>query len=214
MIKINLLGAAVPAPKAARAAGARASTAVQALAFIGALIVCYGIVGLVYLIWSASIDNLNVELKKQRAEQARLAAIEIENARYERERLLLEQRINTIEMLQASRVGPTELMNALGDVVNKTKDLYLFSVAPQGDRLVIHGEANSVDSVATLLSSMRTSGFFNDVQLRQFYEDDVQDRLTYKFNMDSGYKSASAAAPAKQVVAGTSTPAPARRPLM
>ena len=212
MIKINLLGVSAPTPKAA--AGAQASKALQSGAFIGALVVCFGIVGLVYKIWSGSIDTLNVELKKQQAEQARLAAIKIENLKYEQERQLLEQRINTIEMLQASRVGPTELMNALGDVVNKTKDLYLFSVAPQGDRLVIRGEANSVDSVATLLSSMKTSGYFDDVQLRQFYEDDAQDRLNYKFNMDCGYKSASAAAPARQAGARASTATPSRRPGM
>ena len=117
-----------------------------------------------------------------------------ENAKYEQERRLLEQRINTIQVLQASRVGPTEFMNALGNVVNKTSnDLYLFSVAPQGERLVIHGQANSVNSVAALMSSMKASGYFDDVQLRQFYEDDVQNRLSYKFNMDCAYKSPSAA---------------------
>jgi len=96
--------------------------------------------------------------------------------------------------------------------VNKTKDLYLFSVASQGDRLVIRGEAYSVDSVATLLFSMKTSGYFDDVQLRKFYEDDVQDRLDYKFDMDCGYKSAPAAAPAGQAGAGASAATPSRRP--
>ena len=118
MIKINLLGVSAPTPKAA--AGAPASKAMQLGAFTGALVVCFGIVGLLYEIWSGSIDTLNVELKKQQAEQARLAAIKSENAKYEQERRLLEQRINTIQVLQASRVGPTEFMNALGNVVNKT----------------------------------------------------------------------------------------------
>jgi len=51
MIKINLLGVAAPKPKAA--AVAPASKAVQLGAFIGALVVCFGIVGLFYMIWSA-----------------------------------------------------------------------------------------------------------------------------------------------------------------
>ena len=147
----------------------------QLWSLIGAFVVCFGIVGLFHLVWSSSIDNLKVELKKQQAEQARLAAIKQENARYEQERRLLEQRINTIQVLQASRVGPTEFMNALGNVVNKTpNDLYLFTVTPQGDRVVIRGQAGSANSVAGLLTSMKTSGYFNDVQLRQFYEDDIQ----------------------------------------
>jgi Tfp pilus assembly protein PilN len=210
MIKINLLGVAAPTPEAP--AGERASKALQAGVFIGALVVCFGTAGLFYKLWNRSIDALNVELAKQQAEQARLAAIKIENLKYEQERQLLEQRIHTIEMLKASRVGPIEFMNALGDVVNRTKDLYLFSVSPQGERVVMRGETFSVNSVATLLFSMKTSGYFDDVQLRQFYEDDDQDRVSYKFNMDFGCKQPSAAAPAKQVIAGTSTPTPSRRP--
>jgi Tfp pilus assembly protein PilN len=211
MIKINLLGVGAPKPKAA--AVAPATKVVQLGVFIGALVVCFGIVGLLYMIWSASIGALNVELRKQQAEQARLAAIKQENAKYEQERRLLEQRINTIQVLQASRVGPKEFMNALGNVVNKTtNDLYLFSVAPQGDRVVIHGQAASANSVAALLSSMKNSGYFDDVQLRQFYEDDVQNLVSYKFNMDCAYKSPSAAASPTQAGAGASAATPPRRP--
>jgi len=213
MIKINLLGVAAPKPR--EAAVAPTSKAVQLGAFVGALVVCFAIVGLFYMIWSASIDTLNVEIRKQQAERARLVGIKQDNAKYEKERRLLEQRINTIQVLQASRVGPTEFMNALGNVVNKTtNDLYLFSVAPQGERVVIHGQAASEHSVAALLSSMKTSGYFDDVQLRQFYEDDAQDLVSYKFNMDCAYKSPSAAASPTQAGAGASAATPPRRPGM
>jgi len=213
MIKINLLGVAAPKPKATTTAPA--SKAVQLGVFIGALVVCFGIVGLFYMVWSASIDTLRVELRKQQAEVVRLAAIKQENAKYEQERRLLEQRINTIQVLQASRVGPAEFMNVLGNVVNKTtNDLYLFSVAPQGERVVIHGQAASANSVAALLSYLKTSGYFDDVQLRQFYEDDVQNLVSYKFNMDCAYKSPSAAASPTQAGAGASAATPPRRPGM
>ncbi len=211
MIKINLLGVAAPKPKPR--AMAHASKAKQLGAFLGALVVSFGIVGLVYLIWSASVASLNVELKKQQAEQSRLAAIKQENARFEHERALLEQRINTIQVLRASRLGPTEFMNALGNVVNRTpNDLYLFTVTPQGDRVVIHGQAGSANSVAGLLSTMKTSGYFNDVQLRQFYEDDLQNLISYKFNMDCSYKSPLAAGSPTQAGAGAKATAPPPRP--
>ena len=213
MIKINLLGVAAPKPKATTTAPA--SKAVQLGVFIGALVVCFGIVALFYMVWSASIGSLRVELRKQQAEVVRLAAIKQENAKYEQERRLLEQRINTIQVLQASRVGPAEFMNVLGNVVNKTtNDLYLFSVAPQGERVVIHGQAASANSVAALLSYLKTSGYFDDVQLRQFYEDDVEDLVSYKFNMDCAYKSPSAAASPTQAGAGASAATPPRRPGM
>jgi Tfp pilus assembly protein PilN len=106
-------------------------------------------------------------------------------------------------------------MNALGNVVNRTtSDLYLVSVAPQGERVVIHGLAASAHSVAALLSSLRTSGYFDDVQLKQFYEDDVQNLVSYKFNVDCAYISPSAAASPTQAGAGTSAATPPRRPAM
>jgi Tfp pilus assembly protein PilN len=211
MIKINLLGVAAPKPKVK--APVAVSKAMQLGSFLVALVVSFAIVGLVYMIWSGSIATLNVQLRKQQTEQARLAAIKQENARYEHERALLEQRIKTIEMLRSSRMGPTEFMNALGNVVNKTpNDLYLFSVAPQGDRMVIHGQAGSVNSVATLLSSMKTSAYFDDVQLRQLYEDDVQELVGYKFNMDCSYKSPSAAGSPTQAGAGAKVATPPPRP--
>lgn len=211
MIKINLLGVAAPQPKAR--AEVKVSKAKQLGVFIAALVVSFAIVGVVYIVWSASVASLNVELKKQQAEQARLAAIKQENARYERETALLQQRVNTVQVLRASRLGPTEFMNALGNVVNRApSDLYLFTVTPQSDRVVIHGQAGSANSVAGLLSTMKTSGYFNDVQLRQFYEDDIQNLVSYKFNMDCSYKSPSAAGFPTQAGAGAKATTPPPRP--
>jgi len=192
MIKINLLGVAAPKPKAK--AVAPASRTVQVATFLGALVVSFGLVGLAYLIWSGSVASLRVELKKQQAEQTRLAAIKQENIRYQHDRALLEQRIKAIQALQSSRVGPAEFMNALGNVVNKTpSDLYFFSVAHQGDRVDIQGQAASANSVAALMASLKTSGYFDDVELKQFYEDDKENLVSFKFNMDCLYKPPSGA---------------------
>jgi Tfp pilus assembly protein PilN len=187
MIKVNLLG--VPAPKPKAKAAAPAKKAVQVATFLGALAVSFAIVGLTYLIWSGSVTTLRIELKKQQAEQTRLAAIKQENMRYQRDRALLELRVKAIEALQSSRVGPKEFMNALGNVVNKTpSDLYFFSVAHQGDRVDIQGQAGSANSVAALMASLKSSGYFDDVELKQFYEDDKENLVSYKFNMDCLYK--------------------------
>jgi Tfp pilus assembly protein PilN len=103
-------------------------------------------------------------------------------------------------------------MNALADVVNRAaNDLYFSSVAPEGERVVIHGQAGSANSVASLLYSMKTSGYFQDVQLRQFYEDDVQNVISYKFNMDCSYKSASAATSPTGAGAGAKAATPPQR---
>ena len=85
MIKINLLGVAAPAPKAA-AVRAPTNKVRQAGVFLCTLFVCFATVGLLDWIWNGQIAKLNVEIKKQRAEQTRLAAIKVENSKYEQER--------------------------------------------------------------------------------------------------------------------------------
>jgi Tfp pilus assembly protein PilN len=207
MIKINLLGVSAPPPRAAT--HTPVSRVRQAVVFIGSLVFCFALVGVLDWSWGGQINRLNVELGKQRAEQTRFAAIKVENLKYEQARRLLELHINTIQALQTSRVGPTEFMNALANVVNKTtSDLFLFSVNPQGDRLMMRGEAASANSVANLLSALKASGHFDDVQLRQFYEDDLETGLRYKFNLDCTYKSPAAGVSGAPAGATTSSRQP------
>jgi Tfp pilus assembly protein PilN len=184
----------------------------QVWIFLGALVVSFGIVGLMYLIWNGSIAKLNVELKKQQAEQTRLVGIRQENARYEGRRAELEQRVKAVQLLESSRVGPTEFMSALGDVVAKTPtDLFFASVTHDGSRVAIQGQAGSANSVATLLALLKSCGYFDDVQLRQFYEDDKQELVSYRFNLDCSYKLPSGATTLTQASAGAATP---QRPAM
>jgi Tfp pilus assembly protein PilN len=204
MIKINLLGVAPP-PTAAMP-GPPATPAFQAATFVGALVVCFAVVGLFFRVWSGAVADLEKQKNDQEREQARLAAIKAENERYQKQIKQLEQRNNTIEMLQVSRVGPVELMTTLGAVVNRRNDVYLSSVAPAGERLAIHGQSNSVESMADFMSALDHSGSFTDVQLRQFYEDDLQGRVRYKFSLDCIYKSAAAAAQQAGAPATATTP--------
>jgi len=206
MIKINLLGVAGPPTKVVE--GPPATRAFQIATFVGALVVCFAIVGVFYKIWSTAVADLKQKLKQEQTRQAELAGVQAQNQRYEQRLRELETRINTIQALQNSRVGPVELMIALGNVVNRANDLYLFSVAPQGDRVAIRGQSNSVESMATFLASLSDSGYFADVQLRQFFEDDQVNRLSYKFTLDCVYKSPAAAA---QPAAPAGAAPPARR---
>jgi Tfp pilus assembly protein PilN len=210
MIKINLLG--VARPTAAAAVGAPPTVARQALIFAGALLVCLLVVGFIYKFWSNAVTKLEADKKREQAEAARLAAIQAENQTYLQRRKELEQRINTIQMLQNSRVGPVEVMNALGATVNRTNDLYLLTLTNEGGRMVIRGQSDSVQSIANFISALKQSGTFDDVQLRQYFQDDQANRASYKFNLDCVYKSpATAASTAAQAQQPAATPAPAAR---
>jgi Tfp pilus assembly protein PilN len=198
MIKINLLGVARPA---ARPAAPPPTAARQALIFVASLIVAFAVVGIFYKLWTAEIDKLNQRYAEEQREADRLKNIRLENQRYLQQRQQLESRINTIQMLQNSRVGPVDFMTALGNVVNRSSDLYLLTVAPEGARVGIHGQSNSVESIANFIANLKGSGSFDDVQLRQYFQDDQHNRISFKFHLDCVYKLPTAASPAAQPAA-------------
>jgi Tfp pilus assembly protein PilN len=198
MIKINLLGVARPT---ARPAGPPPTAARQALIFVASLIVAFAVVGIFYKLWTAEIDKLNQRYAEEQREAERLKQIRVENQRYLQQRQQLESRINTIQTLQNSRVGPVDFMTALGNVVNRSNDLYLMTVTPEGARVGIRGQSNSVESIGNFIANLKNSGSFEDVQLRQYFQDDQQSRMSFKFQLDCVYKLPSAAPPAAQPAA-------------
>ncbi|MGD0224727.1 MAG: PilN domain-containing protein [Terriglobia bacterium] len=189
MIKINLLGSAPPPPGVTT--GPPAPKATQVLIFVGALIIAFGIVGVIYEVWTNQIASLTKKRDQERLRTQELALVKAQNERYQQHLRDLETRIDTIQALQNSRVGPVQLMSALGNVVNKTSDVYLYTLTPEptGEGFLLKGQSSTVSSMANLLASLKNSGAFEDVQLDQFYQDDKMDRLTYKFALSCQFKS-------------------------
>ncbi len=209
MIKINLLGVAQPpSSKGPSMGGPPAPIITQIVVFVGAVIIFFGIVGVLYKIWSNQADNLAKDMTRERTRHAALAVVQAQNLQYQQQLKDLETRINVIQQLQASRVGPVELMSSLGSVVNQTSDIYLYTMSPVGGRYQLKGQSNTVDSMANFLAYLQKSGAFDDVKLEQFYEDDQQTRLTFKFTLSCTFVSAAAAAvqPAGSATGGASRP--------
>jgi len=208
MIKINLLG--VPRPAVVVMPEGRPPTvARQVVIFAATLLVALGVVYFVHRYWSSQVSALEKQLAAERLRQKELAEVQAQNQRYQQRLQQLQQRINTIQMLQNSRVGPVEMMTMLSNMVNRTDDLYLLSVTPEGGRLSIQGQSNTVESIATFLSALKNSRVFTDVQLRRYYQDDQFNRPSFKFQLDCMYRP-STAAPAAS--GGSASAPPARRP--
>jgi Tfp pilus assembly protein PilN len=203
MIRINLLGVAKPT----KVAGPPPTAARHALVFGVSAVVAFGIVGFFYRYWSSQIDTLNKQKAEQQRERDRLAQIRAENDRYRAQLEQLQRRQDTIQQLQDSKAGPVDFMDRLGDIVNRSNDLYLLAVNPDGARVAIRGQSNSVESIANFITHLKDSGSFSDVQLRQYYQDDEHNRLSFKFNLDCTYKLPSAAHPPAPAAGAPATPA-------
>ena len=207
MIRINLLGVVKPPtpPPGPTSVGR------QAVIFVVSAVVAFGIVGFMYRIWSNQIADLNKKIADEKREADRLAQIRAENQKYVTQREQLERRINTIQALLNSKAGPVDFMSSLANVATHNNDLYLLTVSPEGARVVIKGQSNSVESIANFIANLQSSGRFQDVQLRQYFQDDQFNRLAFKFNVDCVYKMPPAQPPAAQAQPGAGQATPARQ---
>ena len=67
-------------------------------------------------------------------------------------------------------------------------------MTPSGDRISLKGQSNTVDSVANFLAYLKNSGSFDAITLEQFYQDDIKEHLTYKFQLSCLFKQPTGAA--------------------
>jgi len=205
MIRINLLGETTRAAEVHAPEGPALPVASLGLAFGASLVVALGVVGILGYTWGRQVDRLQQELAKEQAEQARLAAVAVENKSYEQEILEVQTRIKTIQELEKARTGPVDLMNALTDSVNRTNDLYLLSVKADGGRLILKGESGSVQAIADFIVALKREDGFDAVHLQQYYQDDENERMNFKFDLDCVYSRGGPPPPAAAVPATVTT---------
>ena len=93
-------------------------------------------------------------------EKARLEQLKQQVDNFEKQKAVLQQRINVIEELQRNRTGGQELLDAIANTVSRTDTLWLTSVDRKGDALTINGSAGSINAVANYITQLKRSGYF------------------------------------------------------
>jgi Tfp pilus assembly protein PilN len=192
MMKINLLGG----PKVVAAEAAPAAVASSAIAVSAVILVALGLISLITLFYMRSeISRLDSDIQTAQRKKQELAGIRAQALAYEKTLGELQQRKDTVDALAKSRVGPVELMCALGVDATKYNDLYLLSVSTSGEALTIKGEASSADAIANFLSALQGSGSFANVHLQQSYQDDKGPRTNFDFTLNCMFKSSATTSP-------------------
>lgn len=190
MIRINLLGQA--RPKAAKQAVPLEST-VQSLFLLAAIGIAAVVLVLFYLQGKRDLEATNNKISALRAEKASLEQIKAEVEQFEREKAVLQQRIDVIETLQKNRTGGQELLQMVANTVVRVDSLWLTSLERTQDALNFQGEAGSINAVANFITQLKRSGYFDKVEITEAKEDDItKGTQTFGFKMTAGVASATA----------------------
>jgi Tfp pilus assembly protein PilN len=169
MIRINLLGRA--RPKAARQAVPLEAT-LQIVLFAATLAVAGGILYYDWYSMRQEATEVRANIQRQTGEKARLEQLKIQVEQFQKQRDVLQQRINIIEELQRNRTGGQELLSALANTVTRTDTLWLTSLQRRGSALTIQGSAGSINAVANFITQLRRSGYFDQVEIRESQQDE------------------------------------------
>jgi Tfp pilus assembly protein PilN len=185
MIRINLLGASKQKKQHAAAAtmevGDVGTPRVKVLVIlVVALLVNAG--------WWYQLDKQKQEIatQMQAAEQKNreLADVKVRYLERQRQAQNYKRRVDVIDQLRKNQMGPSELLNALGDTVNGTEAVWLSSMKDQGASVDIEGMALSADAVANLISNLQKSGQFRNVEIKETFQDDtVKDMQAFTFTL-------------------------------
>jgi Tfp pilus assembly protein PilN len=169
MIRINLLGQI--RPRAARRP-VDTGSALPAV-FIGAGLVLGALVlGFFYYTWQNQLNKENAEIKRLTAQKTDLEQTKLQVEAFEKQKVVLQQRVATIEQLQRDRRGGQELLDMVANTVSRTENLWLSEMIRKGNTLEIAGSSASINSVANFITALKRSGYFQKVEIKETKQDE------------------------------------------
>jgi Tfp pilus assembly protein PilN len=169
MIRINLLGQI--RPKSARRPVD--TGAALPVVFIGAGLVLGALVlGFFYYTWQKQLNEENTRIKTLTAQKADLEQTKQQVEAFEKQKVILQQRVSTIEQLQRDRTGGQELLDMVANTVSRTENLWLTEMTRKGNTLSLNGSAASINSVANFITALKRSGYFQKVEIKESKQDE------------------------------------------
>jgi len=169
MIRINLLGQV--RPKSSRRPVD--TGAALPVVFIGAGLVLGALVlGFFYYTWQKQLNEENARIKVLTAQKADLEQTKLQVEAFEKQKVVLQQRVATIEQLQRDRTGGQELLDMVANTVSRTENLWLTEMTRKGNTLAMEGSSASINSVANFITSLKRSGYFSKVEIKESKQDD------------------------------------------
>ncbi len=183
MIRINLLGQ--NRPKSSR--GPVNTGAALPAIFIGlGLLLGVGFLSFLYLTWQKQLNEVNGDIKRLTAEKTQLEQTKLQVEAFDKQKVILQQRVSTIEQLQKDRTGAQELLDMVASTVSRTENLWLTTMSRKGSNLSMDGAAASINSVANFITALKRSGYFQKVEIKESKQDERNTTVqTYLFQISA-----------------------------
>src|SRR5437870_4482078 len=169
MIRINLLGQI--RPKAARRA-VDTGAAMPAVFIAAGLVLGSLVLGFFYYTWQTKLNAVNADIKRLTAQKTDLEQTKLQVEAFEKQKVVLQQRVATIEQLQRDRTGGQELLDMVANTVSRTENLWLTQMVRKGNTLSLEGSSASINAVANVIPALERSGYFQKLVIKESKQDE------------------------------------------
>src|SRR6267142_1574643 len=129
MIRINLLGQV--RPKSARRP-VDTGAALPAVSIGAVLVLGFLVLGFFYYSWQKHLNEENARMKVLSAQKADLEQTKLQVEAFEKQKVVLQQRVATIEQLQRDATGGQESLDMVANTVSRTENLWLTEMTRKG----------------------------------------------------------------------------------
>ena len=194
MIRINLLGNSKP--KNRRSGGPSAPTIevgdvgspmVKVLVAV-MLLVAYN--GYTWYHLDRQAQDIAAKMKVADQKNRELSEVKAKYLERQKEADNYKHRVDVIDQLRASQLGPVNLLNTIGDTVNNTEAVWLSTMKDSGASIDISGMALSNDAVANLIANLQKTGYFKNIEIKETYQDEsVKEMQAFQFQLTCEKKS-------------------------
>jgi Tfp pilus assembly protein PilN len=134
-----------------------------------------------------NLESTHEKLQSQLAEANRsIASMTLVKQAYlqrQKDYDIVKRRFDVIDQLRAAQSGPVALLVSLSNTVDKTDGVWLLNLRDDGPTVALDGVALGPNAVAKLMTNLRGSGYFKNVELRDTVQEDNPKVQTFSFSL-------------------------------
>lgn len=128
-------------------------------------------------------EKVKQDLVTADAQIAQLSSIKQKYMQRQKEADEAKRRVDVIDQLRAKQTGPVMLLSMLGQSVNSTDAVWLLKMTDDGAKVKLEGVALSPTSLANLMTNLRKTGYFSNVELDETVEESGKKVRMFSFKL-------------------------------
>jgi len=182
MIRINLLGVSKSKGKRGGAQATASSSSSMGLGMpssgspmikVAAAIIVLGVLnGGYWFVLDKQKRDIATQMSVAERKNRELSEVKAHYLERQREAENYKRRVDVIDQLRNGQSGQVvNLMNTVGDTVNKTEAVWLNTMKDSGSNIDLEGYALSSDAVANLIANLQKTGYFKSVEIKESAQD-------------------------------------------